>query len=317
MANIGSAFLGDRQRIRHLSSSTTHSRSPPSSPPPTGISGMMQHSATSPLAASFDDVDDEASASSRKQQRQHVFVVPHEQQTRPKPIDPRLALELRVRWLEAIVYGAKHEAGAALQGQRTRPAPPAKGKQRDPSVKDGETLIRLAENVQSRLSATVESNEGLRKFMDHYDQHAQYLSPAFALTGIIADEEAPSSSYSGMTAEEIDAFLTEMEPDIRAADRDMSEIEALVKKGVTGAGRLPDHENLKPRLDALIARNRSDLELAASLERRIATIMQRHATSVDALSELFVAWDDALTVAEDGITKMEKEKQDRRRIGLE
>ena len=42
-----------------------------------------------------------------------------------------------------------------------------------------------------------------------------------------------------MSSEEVDAFLAEMEPDIRAADRDMLEIDALEKKGVTGAGKLP------------------------------------------------------------------------------
>jgi hypothetical protein len=42
-----------------------------------------------------------------------------------------------------------------------------------------------------------------------------------------------------MSPEEINAFLAEMEPDIRAADRDMLEIDALEKKGVTGAGKLP------------------------------------------------------------------------------
>lgn len=41
-----------------------------------------------------------------------------------------------------------------------------------------------------------------------------------------------------MSPAELDAFLTEMEPDIRAADRDMREIELLEKKGVTGAGKL-------------------------------------------------------------------------------
>lgn len=45
-------------------------------------------------------------------------------------------------------------------------------------------------------------------------------------------------TYDKMSAEEIDAFLTEMEPEIRTADRDMLEVEALEKKGVTGAGRL-------------------------------------------------------------------------------
>jgi len=42
-----------------------------------------------------------------------------------------------------------------------------------------------------------------------------------------------------MTTEEINAFLNEMEPDIRAADRDLLEIAALEKKDVLGAGKLP------------------------------------------------------------------------------
>ena len=42
-----------------------------------------------------------------------------------------------------------------------------------------------------------------------------------------------------MSPSELEAFLTEMEPDIRAADRDLREIEILEKKGVTNAGKLP------------------------------------------------------------------------------
>lgn len=41
-----------------------------------------------------------------------------------------------------------------------------------------------------------------------------------------------------MSPEEFEALLQEMEPDIRAADRDMREIELLERKGVTGAGKL-------------------------------------------------------------------------------
>lgn len=250
----------------------------------------------------------------------------------PKAIDPRLALELRVRWLEAIVYGAKqqaHEASSsssssasttAVSGSKSnpllqsRPSPPAKARLRDQlGLKDGETLVRLAENVQQRLEVVVESNEGLKKFMGHYDQHAQYLTSAFAMSGVVED----ASPYAGMTPDEIDAFLVEMEPDVRAADRDMQEIEALVKKGVVGAGRLPGHAKLQPRLDAVIAANKADLELVAALEQRITAVMQKHARSVDALSELFVSWDDALTMAEDSIVEIENDKKERRRLGLE
>ena len=42
-----------------------------------------------------------------------------------------------------------------------------------------------------------------------------------------------------MSPGELEAFLAEMEPDIRAAERDMREIEALEKKGVTSSGKLP------------------------------------------------------------------------------
>jgi len=49
-----------------------------------------------------------------------------------------------------------------------------------------------------------------------------------------------------MAPEEIFAFLTEMEPDIRAADRDMLEIDTLEKKGIMKTYRYSyaghDHE---------------------------------------------------------------------------
>jgi hypothetical protein len=66
------------------------------------------------------------------------------------------------------------------------------------------------------------------------DQHAHLLTPAFALSG-----STQPPSYENMSPNELEAFLVEMEPDIRAADRDMREIEMLEKKGVTSAGKLP------------------------------------------------------------------------------
>lgn len=65
------------------------------------------------------------------------------------------------------------------------------------------------------------------------DQHSQLLSPSFALSGAAAPP-----SYSALSPEELDAFLAEMEPEIRGADRDLREIEILEKRGVLGAGKL-------------------------------------------------------------------------------
>jgi uncharacterized protein YfkK (UPF0435 family) len=131
-----------------------------------------------------------------------------------------------------------------------------KGKDKVQEMKSGESLTRMAEDVQKKLNTIVEGNDGLKRFINHCrwlaprlhihsipqcccgeisdDQHAHLLTPSFALSGTLPDPP----SYENMSPEELEAFLTEMEPDIRAADRDMREIEALERKGVTGAGKL-------------------------------------------------------------------------------
>ena len=38
---------------------------------------------------------------------------------------------------------------------------------------------------------------------------------------------------------------------------------------------------------------------------------------VDALSELFVAWDDVLTETENKVTRLEREREERQRLGFE
>ena len=65
----------------------------------------------------------------------------------PTKIDPLIALELRLRWLEALILGVKQDSGR-------------------PSLKHGETVSRLAEMVQRNLNKAVQGNEGMTKFMD-------------------------------------------------------------------------------------------------------------------------------------------------------
>ena len=103
------------------------------------------------------------------------------------------------------------------------------------------------------------------------------LTPAFALSGTLP---VNPPTYENMSPNELDAFLAEMEPDIRAAERDLREISTLENKGVTGAGKLGDYEVLQPRLEALLKAHEEDLHLAAELEKRIALLMDRYATNV-------------------------------------
>ena len=141
-----------------------------------------------------------------------------------------------------------------------------------------------------------------------------------------------------MTSSEIEVFLAEMAPDIRAADRDLREIDLLEKKDVTAAGKLPDCETLRPRLDALLSAHQEDMQKANELELRIARLMDRYATNVwfpprshacvlwrsslratlqvDTLSELFVAWDDTLRTSETDLVRLERDYVENKRLGI-
>ena len=237
MSAIGSVFLGDVQRHRILASS------PPSSPPPHGENAMSIGLASSKsLEEALESVDDTDSPEKTSTSLPDGGEPSNPPTTQPPvSIDPALSLELRIRWLEALLLGVRQDA-------RER-----RGKDKLSDLKPGETLVHLAENVQHRLNSVIESNDGLKKFMnqctvppsylrdvyslmplpdDHYDH---LLTPAFAHAGTSLTQ-APSDGH--ISPEELEALLSEMEPDIRAADRDMREIELLMQKGVLGAGKL-------------------------------------------------------------------------------
>lgn len=63
-----------------------------------------------------------------------------------------LSLQLRLRWLEALLYGVRAEP---------------KDRTKDKSLRKGETLLRSAQQIQMRLDDLVANNDSLRKFMEH------------------------------------------------------------------------------------------------------------------------------------------------------
>ena len=69
---------------------------------------------------------------------------------------PVLSLELRLRCLEAIILGVRQDV-------KDR----SKGREKLGELKQGDTLIRLADDVQSRLDIAIQGNDGLKRFMDH------------------------------------------------------------------------------------------------------------------------------------------------------
>jgi len=282
MANIGSSFLGDltRHRLRPGGGSTPGSTPPASPPPPLGPSSA------SAITQSFGPIDIPTLTSAETAKDPSAA-----------PIAPEQSLELRLRWLEALVYGVKPNAQTAGKAAL------------DP--KKADTLIKSAAILQRRMNEAVSTNDGLRRFVEHYHQQGHLLTPAFALSGTLPGAPA----YENMSPAELDAFLAELEPDIRAADHDMREIELLEQKGVTGAGKLSDYEDRVPRLDELIVKYADDARVAATLEQRISELIRQYATQVDSLSELFVEWDGVLREAEDRVGRLERDKADRARLG--
>ncbi|KAG7093695.1 hypothetical protein E1B28_007350 [Marasmius oreades] len=249
MANIGSVFLGDSKRIRVFSGST-----PPSSPPASATMFGVLSNMPSPTSVS------QHPASAPPPEEDAPSVLPMRAGLIPRAdIEPELGLELRIRWLEALVMGVN--ANATSAGRRLA------------EVKQGESLIRSANELQKALNGIIEGNDGLKRFISQYDQHAQFLTPSFALSGLTSD----GPTYDNMSPSDFETYMKELENDIRSADRDMREIEALEAKGVTGAGKLADHIPLLPRVDNLLKTYAEDAQRMEALEKRISGVIESQA----------------------------------------
>jgi len=192
---VGSVFLGDIQRHRNLSSPSsrsTHS-TPTSSPPNTAVSGVFSlhkshaRQLSSPRRSSVDDdldIDMDsplaevvASLNAAKNLKNTDDESPEKKRgaqsvddNQPGKIDPVLALELRLRWLEALILGVKQDLAKDKKGKGKEAEYASFGAAKSiasANLKRGETLERLAQTVQQKLDKALESSEGLKRFMDN------------------------------------------------------------------------------------------------------------------------------------------------------
>lgn len=174
---VGSVFLGDIQRHRHLSSPSSRSAhsTPTSSPPNTAVSGVFSLHArhlSSPRRLSVDDdldIDMDppeivAPLNAEKKTNNESSGVQNVDDSQPGKIDPVLALELRLRWLEALILGLKQDL---TKGKGKEAEYASFGAAKTANLKRGETLVRLAQTVQQKLDKALEGSEGLKRFMDN------------------------------------------------------------------------------------------------------------------------------------------------------
>ncbi|KZO92403.1 hypothetical protein CALVIDRAFT_309988 [Calocera viscosa TUFC12733] len=203
---------------------------------------------------------------------------------------PEVSLELRLRWLEALVLGSG--------GRRVPPGRHSK--------QLTHPLVREADEVQERLAAICKDNLSLKRFMSCFDLYAPLLPPP-------DDQPAPPDS---LTPEEAAAYFAEAEADVRAADRDMADIKELERKGVVHAGRLPEQDALRPRLRNVMKHHSNNRKKFADMEKRVMGLLQTYASSIDTLSEKFVELSEILAGAEIEVARLEKEKAERTKRGL-
>ncbi|KZS91838.1 hypothetical protein SISNIDRAFT_413577 [Sistotremastrum niveocremeum HHB9708] len=220
----------------------------------------------------------------------------------PPTIPPEASIQLRLRYLEALVYGvtddSKKKSKESLE----------KGKEKEGTLGSA-TLVRKTEEFQMRMNELLLRNDPLNRFMDYYEQYPQYLNPSFALSGITPLVVQPS--YSAMSTAEFEALLADIEPEIRDADRDLREIDILNQRGVAGA----EYAKLEERLDKLIANHKEDMEFASDIERRVTALLEKYTTRVDSLSEKFIEWNDIVTDAEDRTARRQREQAERQKLG--
>lgn len=288
MSALGSVFLGDVQRHRVLSS-------PPSSPPPVStFSGD-----TMPTPVDSEDVLESLDGTESPAKTSASLPQGRASAQTPTTIDPVLSLELRLRWLEALLLGVR-------QDTRDR-----KAREKPPELKPGETLVHLAGDVQRRLAAAVDASDGLKKFMHQCTPPPTRRAHALTgmqTTGMRSGSPPRSRSLGRSTPIRRTTVWTRTRSrrcwrrwsrtcapptatcarlgcsSKRACSRlGNSQVRARLLSPGRAHGRCVDYEALQPRLQALVAAQEQDVKFAAALEKRIAALVERHVTHVSSL----------------------------------
>ncbi|KAL9931160.1 hypothetical protein V8E36_009978 [Tilletia maclaganii] len=228
-------------------------------------------------------------------------------------LDPSLALDLRLRLLEAIVTGAYDRPFQAARSNQEFHIPSSR------------TLSARTSRVTQILHSTVKENGSLTSFVKAYDKNLPFLNPAFALSqpgsnpvedDLLDGEHSSSSTAPDITEPPLSALalppqaqaalLLEVEPDLHELERQLTECKILEERGSAGPGTLSESASLAPRLDAAWKQHEARRQATEALEKQLSTLCDSYTDYTDAASQVFVAWDEMLTAIEFRIAREEK-----------
>ncbi|KAK0545428.1 hypothetical protein OC846_005670 [Tilletia horrida] len=221
-------------------------------------------------------------------------------------VDSSLALELRIRLLEAILNGTSDQPFA--QPPTSNPA--------SSNVPASHTLNARSSRIQAMLNSTVKESSSLAAFVRAYDKNLPFLVPGFVLgqPGSAPPDvaEALSSIQTGLDpanrsiskgAEENEAtrsdgedsaafqaplsalalppqaqaaLLLEAESELQVLERTLAECKVLDERDVSGAGQLALSQSLAPTLkDRWKQHERRKSEIDA-LEQQLSAILDAY-----------------------------------------
>lgn len=176
---------------------------------------------------------------------------------RAAEISPSLALDLRLRRLEATV-GSGPLASS-------------------PSSK---AILLRALAAQQQIDASTSTHTALRRFASEFESNRRILDSALRLS-----DSTQANAHETLSAADKILLVQEAEAEMRAMERVLLECQALDARGVAGSGTLSECDTLQPSLSRLSDAQRDEIAIKHDqLEERLFHALETYQSNVSLAS---------------------------------
>ncbi|WRT69998.1 uncharacterized protein IL334_006991 [Kwoniella shivajii] len=216
----------------------------------------------------------------------------------PAAESPLLPLDIRVRTLEAQLYGVPSSVldHIPLEGKGQTPIPAIR-------------RLREAEDVFERLG---NESEGLKRLLEGYNQYLPLLTLSNTSTTSNAEdhgEENPVTESDLLPDQVKLVMVLEAFQDIKGAERDLREIELLKQRGAEGSGQLEELLPFKPSLIKAINENQTRSDELLKARKDVASLLTRYNDFTSTASDMFIDLHHQIRFLEDRVARLERRKK--------
>ncbi|RXK40566.1 hypothetical protein M231_02218 [Tremella mesenterica] len=232
-------------------------------------------------------------------------------------MSPDLALEIRLRTIEAIIYGVPSHSSTSTFNidsdpgiSHLSPIEPHKegeirftgeSKYTRQTEKSSISLTRRIKDVMDVLERTGGQDDGIKRLLDGYDQYLPLLQPG---------SETINSDSESLPDHTKLIMVLEASEDIKQAERGLREIDLLISKGVDGSGELEKMLPLKPEIVNAQKSSISRMEELRKVREEVNNLLRRYSTYTNTVSEMFIELHNRTQTLEDAVTRLERKKKE-------